>query len=263
MKLSIITINYNNVIGLERTIKSVTAHNQADFEYIVIDGGSSDGSIDVIEEYKEKIDYWESKSDRGIYHAMNKGIRAAKGEYLLFMNSGDEINPSSNFQDIIKVLDTGEDILIFNIEVRGTNSSYIRTYPDKIDFLYLLYCSISHQGTFIKRIKLLEYGGYNEKMKITADWAYFLDAICFLGHSYRYEPQYFAIYYLDGISSSPENARLMMQEQRKHVADHYPHLSSIFQAIDELETKKNIIDRLRKSRSIRVLKKLGFIKWFI
>ena len=88
-KISVITINYNNKSGLEKTIQSVISQTYFELEYIIIDGGSSDGSIDVIKKYENKIDYWISEQDKGIYNAMNKGIAQAHGEYCNFMNSGD------------------------------------------------------------------------------------------------------------------------------------------------------------------------------
>ena len=89
MKLSIITINYNNCDGLQKTIDSVIAQTWRDFEWIVIDGGSTDGSKELLEQYKEHFSYWCSEPDKGIYNAMNKGIAKANGDYLNFMNSGD------------------------------------------------------------------------------------------------------------------------------------------------------------------------------
>lgn len=88
-KISIITINYNDKIGLSKTINSVLNQSWQKFEFIVIDGGSNDGGLEVIEQFKDKIDYWVSEPDKGVYNAMNKGIKVAKGEYLIFMNSGD------------------------------------------------------------------------------------------------------------------------------------------------------------------------------
>ena len=87
MKFSIITINYNNVEGLRNTIKSVVNQTYTDYEFIIIDGGSTDGSVEVIKEYANIITYWVSEPDKGIYNAMNKGIEVANGEYLNFMNS--------------------------------------------------------------------------------------------------------------------------------------------------------------------------------
>ena len=89
MKLSIITINYNNREGLKKTINSVINQTFRDFEYILIDGGSEDGSKEIILQHEAQFSYWRSEKDHGIYNAMNKGILAAKGDYLLFLNSGD------------------------------------------------------------------------------------------------------------------------------------------------------------------------------
>ena len=91
MKLSIITINLNNKEGLQKTIESIVNQTFRDYEFIIIDGGSNDGSIDVIELYKENITYWISEPDKGIYNAMNKGISIAKGEYYYFLNTGDRL----------------------------------------------------------------------------------------------------------------------------------------------------------------------------
>ena len=88
MKYSIITINYNNRDGLEMTINSVLGQSYQDLEYIIIDGGSTDGSVEVIKKYESRIDYWVSEPDKGVYNAMNKGIGKASGDYLNFMNSG-------------------------------------------------------------------------------------------------------------------------------------------------------------------------------
>ena len=89
VKLSIITVNLNNLEGLKKTYESVVCQTFTDYEWLVIDGGSTDGSREFIEQHQDKFAYWCSESDKGIYNAMNKGIVRAKGEYLNFMNSGD------------------------------------------------------------------------------------------------------------------------------------------------------------------------------
>ena len=116
-KFSIITINYNNKEGLRKTIESVVGQSFRDFEYIIIDGGSTDGSIEVIKEYAGKVDYWVSEPDKGIYHAMNKGVLQAHGEYLNFMNSGDEFYNNGVLQEVAPSLDS--DIVVGKI-VHGT-----------------------------------------------------------------------------------------------------------------------------------------------
>ena len=111
MKLSVITINFNNRDGLRKTIESVVNQTFKDFEYIIIDGGSTDGSVDVIKEYADRIDYWVSEPDKGIYNAMNKGIDVAKGEYCIFMNSGDCFYVNDVYENVFRELD-GVDIII-------------------------------------------------------------------------------------------------------------------------------------------------------
>ena len=89
MKVSVITVCYNAIRGIEKTIQSVISQSHDDIEYIVIDGGSTDGTIDVIQKYRDKIAYFVSEPDGGIYDAMNKGIKAATGEWINFLNAGD------------------------------------------------------------------------------------------------------------------------------------------------------------------------------
>src|SRR5438552_2810029 len=108
-QLSIITVNLNNAEGLEKTIQSVIRQQFSDYEYIIIDGASADGSVEVIKKFSDKISNWVSEKDSGIYNAMNKGIRLAAGNYLLFLNSGDTLCENSTarlfqpdlFDDII------------------------------------------------------------------------------------------------------------------------------------------------------------------
>ena len=129
VKLSIITVNLNNLEGLKRTYESVVCQTFTDYEWIVIDGGSTDGSREFIEQHQDKFAYWCSEPDKGIYNAMNKGIMRAKGEYLNFMNSGDCF--ASN-DTLIRVLvdERNEDIIYGYIDIGGsvwytTDSRYI------------------------------------------------------------------------------------------------------------------------------------------
>ena len=103
MTLSIITINYNNAAGLEKTIKSVISQTCKRYEFIIIDGGSKDGSKDIIEKYQDQITYWVSEPDNGIYNAMNKGVKVAKGEYCIFMNSGDIFVDNDVIRDVFNI----------------------------------------------------------------------------------------------------------------------------------------------------------------
>lgn len=258
MKLSIITINYNNAEGLRRTIESIVPQVSSAIEYIVIDGGSTDKSVDVIRRYASSINTWVSEPDKGVFHAMNKGLYKAQGDYVLFMNSGDLIKEGTNIANILSYL-TGEDLVYFDIELEDIdNRSFINTYPDKLDFKFFAEQSLPHQATFVKREILLEYGGYNEQMKLGADWAFSVDAVCLRRYIYKHVSTHFSTYFLDGISSAPENYKLLWQEKEEHIKAHYPLYYSLYR---EWMNKKDELYKLKSSVSVRFLKKLGFLKW--
>lgn len=259
MKLSIITINFNNADGLRKTIESVISQNQSGFEYIVIDGNSTDGSIEVIKESNNHISFWLSEADTGVYNAMNKGIKHANGEYLLFLNSGDTLLKDAGLTGIIDKL-TGEDIIYYNLEICDTanDNKFIKFYPDYIDFKYLIEDGLPHMGTFIKRNTLIDYGGYSEQMRISSDWAFFIDAICLNNASYKHIDDCFSTFYLDGMSSDSQNRQVLTDERNNHIATTYPLYQSVYN--DWIEKKQELY-KLKTSVSVRFLKKIGLLKW--
>lgn len=101
MTVSIITITYNAERFLERTIQSVLAQEDTDYEYIIIDGGSTDGTLAIIKRYESHITTWISEPDRGLYDAMNKGLHRAQGEYVWFMNAGDTLHDSQTLENLL------------------------------------------------------------------------------------------------------------------------------------------------------------------
>ncbi|MGN1164814.1 MAG: glycosyltransferase family 2 protein [Lachnospiraceae bacterium] len=179
MKLSIITINYNNCDGLRRTIESVVNQTCRDFEYIIIDGGSTDGSVDVIKKYASQIDYWVSEPDKGIYNAMNKGVAVAKGEYCLFMNSGDCLYKSNVIHDVLAHgLDA--DVVTGGIEYADKNIYFA---PSKVSMRHFYRRTLFHQATFIST-EVLRHIPYDESLTIASDWKFFIEAIVVNGFSY-------------------------------------------------------------------------------
>lgn len=187
MKLTIITINYNNQDGLKRTLESVATQNSKDFEYIVIDGGSTDGSVEVLKKYSECITNWISEPDKGIYNAMNKGMRLAHGQYVLFVNSGDALNNpnvvvSFNKCKIDADFITGiERFVCYNNDqkiVQSTNLPHRKIVSD-----IFLTSSISHGSTFIKT-QLLRDNPYDETLSIVSDWKFFLYELIIKQSSY-------------------------------------------------------------------------------
>ena len=169
--LSIITINRNNADGLEKTIQSVVCQTSTDFEYIVIDGASEDGSVEIINKYTANINFWVSEPDTGIYNAMNKGIRKAQGEYCLFLNSGDWlITPETLVNVFNEINGNSSDIFYSN---RIDSSGKIAQYPNNLTIRTLLARKINHQNSLIKRSLFFEHGFYNENLKIASDWDFF------------------------------------------------------------------------------------------
>jgi glycosyltransferase involved in cell wall biosynthesis len=169
--ITVITVVLNDERKIESTIKSIISQSYRNIEYIIIDGGSVDNTLQIIENYKDRISLVISEPDNGIYHAMNKGIRHASGDYIIFINSGDIFYNN----DIIKEVFTNNqdvDFIIGDVEFNiGKRKIRTRT-PKQISF-YLLYIgTIYHQATFTKKAVFSELGGYNELNRITSDWEY-------------------------------------------------------------------------------------------
>jgi len=204
MKLSIITINLNNAIGLSKTIESVISQSFNDYEFIVIDGGSDDGSIDIIEKYKNRINYWISEPDTGIYNAMNKGIGKAKGEYLYFLNSGDYLASGSVLSDVFDS-DYHDSFIctdFFTSEDSGQIKNDIYRNRDWSFSLYDIYSGfLAHQAFFIKKEMFNKYGLYDERLRIMADWKLFFIAIGIHHEKVLYRGVDLVVYDTNGLSS--------------------------------------------------------------
>jgi glycosyltransferase involved in cell wall biosynthesis len=209
-KLSIITVNLNNRDGLQRTIDSVVSQTFSDYEWIVIDGGSTDGSRELIEQYQDHFSYWCSEPDKGIYNAMNKGIAHAKGEWLQFLNSGDWLADKEILNFVFNKTpfdkDNNVDIVYGNI-YQGKNSNFQPlVFNSYLNFSFLYFKAIPHQSSFIKR-DLLYNRLYNEDLKILADWEFYIE--CALTKSVFLHIDDFISYYdTTGISSTNREALL-------------------------------------------------------
>jgi glycosyltransferase involved in cell wall biosynthesis len=257
-KLSIITINYNNLNGLHRTVESVVNQTWQEFEYIIIDGGSTDGSAEYLESQATNFDYWISEPDTGIYNAMNKGIQKATGEYLLFLNSGDHLFSSTVLLENHEFLKE-KDLLYFNIEVVECAQISIKSYPDTLTFHYFTTHSLPHPATFTRATVFNQVGLYDEELKIASDWKFSILSICKFGCTYAKIDKTMSVFYLDGQSSIPENVDLIYKERKKVLEDEF----ALF-VTDALEITylRDIVCNLRKSRKIKWLIKLGLIDSF-
>lgn len=184
MKLSIITINFNDRDGLDKTIQSVINQTYKNFEYIVIDGASTDGSVDVIKKYADRLTHWVSEPDTGIYNAMNKGTRMAQGEYCLYLNSGDFLAADDVLEKAFSY-NFMEDIVSCNLMLFDNINETLQKPPQHISLFTFFNGSLPHPSTFIKRGLLNRIGGYNEKYRLMSDWCFFLDSLIVHNCSYR------------------------------------------------------------------------------
>ncbi len=201
MKFSIITINYNNCKGLKRTLDSVVSQTSKDFEWIVIDGGSTDGSKELIEKYQEATTYWCSEPDKGIYNAMNKGVAKASGDYCLFLNSGDHLCDIRVMERLMKTTFSA-DIVACDIYIDGKSPLRITRAIDSVNAFWIYENTFYHQATWIRREVLIKCP-YRENFERISDWTFFFEAIVILNCSYQHVPMVISVFYTDGISSTP------------------------------------------------------------
>jgi glycosyltransferase involved in cell wall biosynthesis len=201
-KLSIITINLNNALGLRKTIESVINQTSHDFEYIIIDGGSSDSSVQVIQEYKLKITHWLSEPDGGIYNAMNKGIVLAKGEYCQFLNSGDWLVSSEVTSLMLENLPDCN-IIYGNMLKKLLNGEIIKNKEIPLNSFLTFYTgALNHSSAYIRRSLFEKYGLYDENLKIVSDWKFYLKAIVLNNEKVCYRDIDLTYFDMSGISST-------------------------------------------------------------
>lgn len=209
MLLSIITINRNNVEGLEKTLKSLASQTFRDFEYVVIDGASTDNSVEVIKKYETQFAHlkWVSEPDTGIYNAMNKGIRMAEGEYIQILNSADILASDDVIEKMTDALKkcSYPDILYGNMIKDSVNGKKIRDKgfagrkPTMFDFIH---GTLNHDPAYIKRSLFQKFGYYREDLPITADWRWYVEAIPFGGVVPQYVDIDVTIFDMMGVSET-------------------------------------------------------------
>ena len=236
MKFSIITVNYNNAAGLEKTFKSVLSQTYTDFDFVVIDGGSTDASTDIIELYQDKISYWVSEKDSGVYNAMNKGISAARGEFVIFMNSGDVFFAADVLKNADLYITSDYDIYYGNNIKKSPSSERLKTYPAKLTFSFFYSSSLNHQSTFIKRSLFDDFFYYNENYKIASDWEFFAYAICLQNVPYKYLDQTISIYDFTGISTTQSD--LLAREKLNSIRKHFPAFEDDYKDVSLLTSKR-------------------------
>ena len=220
MKYSIITVNYNNKEGLRKTIESVVSQTCRDYEFIVIDGASTDGSAEVLKEYDSQITYWVSEPDKGVYFAMNKGIAQAKGDYLNFMNSGDcfydqQVLEHLSAQTLSADIIVGRDYH-FNA---ATGQGFATILPSRLSMLTFVHHTLPHQSTFFKR-ELFDSSPYDESLRLVADVKFYIQKICVEQCSVQFVDDIICRREPDGMSNAYNERRL--QEHSRIVSEVLP-----------------------------------------
>jgi len=265
-KLSIITINLNNASGLLRTIESVVNQTFTDYEHIIIDGGSIDNSVEVIKKFVEKITYWVSEPDKGIYNAMNKGILQSKGEYLLMLNSGDILYENDILNKVIR-FGLNKDIVYGDVLWIEGENQFVTVFPDLPHFSYFVNSSLCHQATFIKK-ELHSFAGlYKENYRIVSDWCFFIKALFHYNCSFVHFPIIVSSCIRDGISCDPDIWPQIVKEREEFLAKEFPlilndytdgkHLNKDFDKLKELDQKK--MNRKLTQQIKREIKRVPFI----
>ena len=220
MILSIITINRNNAAGLEKTMRSVAAQTFVDFEYIVIDGASTDESVKVIRSLEASFGdriKWISEPDKGIYNAMNKGIRMASGEYLQFLNSGDTLvsdDVTMRMKEALK--GNGFPPILYGNMLKDMPDGYMRDRcfaGKEITFLGFYTGTLNHSPAYIQKALFDEYGLYDESLKIVSDWKWYLQVIILGGKKPVYTDLDVSLFDMTGISET--NKKLDKAERKR------------------------------------------------
>lgn len=245
MKVSILTVNYNNAEGLRRTLESVAAQTYQEFEHVIIDGGSSDESVGIIRNYEKSLKsndkykmtnvQWISEPDNGIYDAMNKGVEIASGvrlvnalnrselvedknkelpEYLLFLNGGDTLASEKALEEIAPYLD-GDDFIVGRVffSIKGNRVSVSPLLSEKDMSMYYMYLhGINHQSAFIKSELLVDMP-YDTTVKMNADWLFFVQQIVMRNATVKFVDKYIADFDRTGLSSNTQ----AVVEERKEV----------------------------------------------
>ena len=254
IKLSVITINRNNALGLKKTIESVVSQLFNNFEYIVVDGASTDESVDIIKSYSDKISYWVSEPDTGIYNAMNKGIKKANGEYLLFLNSGDILADKTVLFKVFENKIT-KDIATARCHVTK-DGQVVWTSPlhKDITFGTLYYVGLNHQSTFIKKDLFARYGLYDESFRYNADIEFWYRTIIENNISTQSVDIITTYYNLEGVSETCKTDPIFIKEHELILSN--PSFQKFLPDYEEWKLKSCIVNEYGWINSYNVLRKI-------
>jgi glycosyltransferase involved in cell wall biosynthesis len=202
-KISVVTVVLNAARHIDRCIESVLGQTYDDIEYLVIDGGSTDGTLEVLARYRDRVDYVVSEPDRGLYHAMNKGIRAATGEYLYFLNSDDTFCDERVVADVAAAIrqHPSADLVYGDVLLRSGEQLVRQPQVPVLNRKTMCRKGVCHQALFARRETLVHTGGFSEEYRIVADGDWLARALAGGATSLHLERD-IAIFALDGLSGN-------------------------------------------------------------
>lgn len=250
MILSIITINYNNAAGLEKTMRSVLSQTYAEFEYVVIDGGSRDGSVNVIKSLEDSFGsrlHWVSEPDKGIYNAMNKGIMKSGGDYLEFLNSGDCLVDDKVVEKMVGELKgSSYPSIIYGNMLKSMSDGRIlrdRCFAGDVITLHGMYHGcLNHSPAYIKRSLFDKYGLYDESLRICSDWKWYVSSIVLGDERPVYVDLDVTLFDMTGISET--NKDLLESERTSLLKEMIP--AGILTDYDSWYTAVDMVKRLQR-----------------
>lgn len=233
--VSIITVNYNNKVGLAKTLNSVKCQTFTNYEHIIIDANSTDGSKEVIKEYEKEstnLTYWISEKDAGIYDGMNKGIEHANGEYIYFLNSGDYL---SNSEVLSSISFDGTQFICGNMNIEYADAACEKiTSPNTVDAIFLLKTFLPHPASFMHN-SLFKDNKYRTDYLIISDWIHMIESIIFNECSYKHVNVLVSIFDSTGISS--QNGDIGQRERNKWIKEQIS--IPVYNALMELDSIKS------------------------
>lgn len=255
---------------MRKTVESVLSQTYDDFEYIIVDGASTDGSQDYLREIEKKWDrptnrlHIISEPDTGIYNAMNKGIRMAKGDYCLFLNSGDYLAQADTLQQVFTDFPYGTDIVYGNcIQIWSDGRTKLTDYPHNVTGRTMINGTLPHQASFILRSLFDTIGLYREDLFFGSDWEFYLKALFYHQCSFRFINHYICFFDMSGISTNPSLTDKMMNERTLVMQDLIPQLYDDYMLLNEYERKLLSVDKKAMLIGTYVLKPFRFIKMIL
>lgn len=225
MKISVITVCFNAEETIEETILSTKNQTYKNVEHIIIDGCSTDNTINIINNYKDNVVHFISEPDNGVYDAMNKGIKYATGDFIIFLNANDTFFDENVLDNVVKKLEQNPKAKILFGDImnvtKDKGASLPKAYNNVKNIFFFIHENICHQCVFYHRSLFNELGDYSNDFKVYADWDFNVKCLVQNKKSVVYLPIKIANFQLGGISSNNSVQKIMKQERKAIINKYY------------------------------------------